>query len=160
MIGVSFRRFEATDMERASFTRVSLDARAYQRALSERGVIAVRGLISTDLTGDTRSTPFYLQHSLGGAATLRSFHSYRFSDIALAHGTVEYRWRAHKYVEIAPFIDVGTVAPALSRISFGALKMSRGVGIRARTDRRAIARLDWAHGSEGHRVVLDMGPVF
>ena len=42
----------------------------------------------------------------------------------------------------------------------GALKMSPGVGIRARTDRRAIARLDWAYGSEGHRIVLDMGPVF
>ena len=40
----------------------------------------------------------------------------------------------------------------------GALKMSPGVGIRARTDRRTIARLDWAWGSEGHRIVLDMGP--
>ena len=160
MIGAAFRRFSSTDMEQHSFTRVTLDVRAYQRALSERGVIAARGLVSTDLTGDTGSTPFYLQHSLGGSATLRGYHSYRFADLALAHATVEYRWRAHKYVEVAPFFDVGTVAPALSRLSIGALKMSRGVGIRARTDRRAIARLDWAHGSEGHRVVLDMGPVF
>ena len=160
MIGASLRRFSATDMEQRSFTRLTLDVRAYQRALSERGVIAARGLVSTDLTGDTGSTPFYLQHSLGGSATLRSFHSYRFADLALAHATVEYRWRAHKYVEVAPFFDVGTVAPALSRLSIGALKMSPGVGIRARTDRRAIARLDWAYGSEGHRIVLDMGPAF
>ena len=160
MIGASLRRFSATDRERGSFTRLTLDVRAYQRALSERGVIAARGLVSTDLTGETGSTPFYLQHSLGGSATLRSFHSYRFADLALAHATVEYRWRAHKYVEVAPFFDVGTVAPGLSRLSMGALKRSAGVGIRARTDRRAIARLDWAYGSEGHRVVLDMGPVF
>ena len=118
-------------MERHSFTRVTLDVRAYQRALSERGVIAARGLVSTNLTGETGSTPFYLQHSLGGSATLRSFHSYRFADLALAHATVEYRWRAHKYVEVAPFFDVGTVAPALSRLSIGALKTSSGVGIRA-----------------------------
>jgi outer membrane protein assembly factor BamA len=160
MIGASVRRFSATDMERRSFTRLTLDVRAYQRALSERGVIAARGLVSTDLTGETGSTPFYLQHTLGGSATLRSFHSYRFADLALAHATVEYRWRAHKYAEVAPFFDVGTVAPALSRLSIGALKMSPGIGIRARTDGRAIARLDWAYGSEGHRVVLDVGPVF
>ncbi len=160
MIGASLRRFSATDMERRSFTRLTLDVRAYQRALSERGVVAARGLVSTDLTGETGSTPFYLQHSLGGSATLRSFHSYRFADLALAHATVEYRWRAHKYVEVAPFFDVGTVAPALSRLSIGALKTSSGVGIRARTDRRAIARLDWAYGSEGHRIVLDVGPAF
>lgn len=160
MLGASLRRFSASDSERLSFTRITADLRAYQRAPSERGVIAVRGLVSTDLTGDTGSTPFYLQHSLGGSDTLRSFHSYRFADLALAHATVEYRWRAHQYVEVAPFFDVGTVAPGLSRLSIGALKMSTGVGIRARTDRRAIARLDWAYGSEGHRVVFGMGPAF
>ena len=160
LIGASLRRFSATDMEQHSFTRLTLDVRGYQRVLSDRGVIAARGLVSTDLTGETGSTPFYLQNALGGSATLRSFHSYRFADLALAHATVEYRWRAHKYVEVAPFFDVGTVAPGLSRLSMGALKMSPGVGIRARTDRRTIARLDWAWGSEGQRIVLDMGPSF
>ena len=67
MLGASLRRFSASDMDRLSFTRLTLDVRAYQRALSERGVIAVRGLVSTDLTGETGSTPFYLQHSLGGS---------------------------------------------------------------------------------------------
>jgi outer membrane protein assembly factor BamA len=160
MIGASLRRFSASEMEQHSFTRLTLDVRAYRRALSDRGVIATRGLLSTDLTGETGSTPFYLQHSLGGSATLRGFHSYRFADLALAHASVEYRWRAHRYVEVAPFFDIGTVAPGLSRLSVGALKMSPGVGIRARTDRRAIARLDWAWGSEGQRIVLDMGPAF
>jgi hemolysin activation/secretion protein len=73
---------------------------------------------------------------------------------------VEYRWRAHRYVEIAPFLDTGTIAPSLSHLSVGAPKMSPGVGIRARTNRRAIARLDWAWGSEGQRIALGMGPVF
>jgi outer membrane protein assembly factor BamA len=123
-------------------------------------VLAVRGLASSDLAGDTGDTPFYLQQSLGGGETLRSFHSYRFPDQALAHASIEYRWRAHRYVEIAPFLDAGTVARALSRLSLGSFKMSPGVGIRARTNRRAIARLDWAHGSEGHRIVIGTGPIF
>jgi hypothetical protein len=52
-----------------SFTRVTFDARGYRRLLSERGVLAVRGLVSTDLTGDNGATPFYLQQSLGGGET-------------------------------------------------------------------------------------------
>jgi hypothetical protein len=143
-----------------SFTRVTYDARGYRRLLSDRGVIAVRGLVSTDLTGDNDATPFYLQQSLGGGETLRAFHSYRFPDQALAHASVEYRWRAHRYVEIVPFLDTGTVAPALSRLSLGSFKMSPGVGVRGRTNGRVIGRLDWARGSEGHRIVLGTGPTF
>ncbi len=160
MAGVSVRRFSASEISALSFTRLTLDLRGYRRLLSPRGVLAARGLVSTDLTGDTGRTPFFLQQALGGGETLRGFHSYRFADQSLAHVSVEYRWRAHRYVEIAPFFDTGTVAPALSRLSFGALKMSPGVGIRARTDRRTIARLDWAWGSEGQRIALGIGPAF
>ena len=160
MLGVAVRRYSASEMAFLSFTRVTFDARGYRRLLSERGVLAVRGLVSSDLTGEVGATPFYLQQSLGGGETLRGFHSYRFPDHALAHLSVEYRWRAHRYVEIAPFLDTGTVAPSLSRLSLGSLKMSPGVGIRGRTNRRTIARLDWAWGSEGHRIVLGVGPAF
>ena len=111
-------------------------------------------------TGDTGRTPFFLQQALGGGETLRGFHSYRFADQSLAHVSVEYRFRAHRYVEIAPFLDTGTVAPSLSRLSLSTVKMTPGVGFRGRTDRRTIARLDWAWGSEGQRLVLGIGPAF
>jgi outer membrane protein assembly factor BamA len=160
MLGVALRRYSASEISFLSFTRVTFDARGYRRLLSERGVLAVRGLVSSDFTAENGATPFYLQQSLGGGETLRGFHSYRFPDHALAHLSVEYRWRAHRYVEIAPFFDTGTVAPALSRLSLGSIKMSPGVGIRGRTSRRTIARLDWAWNSEGHRIVLGVGPSF
>ena len=160
VLGVAVRRYSASDLSFLSFTRVTFDARGYRRLLSERGVLAVRGLVSSDVTGENGETPFYLQQSLGGGETLRGFHSYRFPDRALAHLSVEYRWRAHRYVEIAPFLDTGTVAPALSRLSLGSFKMSPGVGIRGRTDRRTIARLDWARSSEGHRISIGVGPSF
>lgn len=171
MFGVALRRYSASDTPAAfaqgasgpgdlSFTRLSLDGRGYRRLFSDRGVLAVRGLISSDFTRDGGATPFYLQQSLGGGETLRGFHSYRFPDQALAHVSVEYRWRAHRYIEVAPFVDTGTVAPELSRLSLGSFKMSPGVGIRARSNRRAIARLDWAWGSEGQRLSIGTGPAF
>lgn len=171
MLGVAVRRYTASDTPAAfassasagtnlSFTRVTFDARRYRRAFSERGVLAVRGLVSSDFTGENGATPFYLQQSLGGGETLRGFHSYRFADQALAHASVEYRWRLHRYVEIAPFLDTGTAAPSLSRLSLSSLKMSPGVGIRGRTNRRTIGRLDWAWGSEGHRISVGLGPAF
>ena len=160
VFGVAVRQYSASDLSFLSFTRVTFDARGYRRLLSDRGVLAVRGLVSSDLTGENGATPFYLQQSLGGGETLRGYHSYRFPDHTLAHLSVEYRWRAHKYVEIAPFLDTGTVASELSRLSLGSFKMSPGVGIRGRTNRRTIGRLDWAYGSEGHRIVVGVGPAF
>jgi outer membrane protein assembly factor BamA len=160
VLGVAVRRYSASDLSFLSFTRVTFDGRGYRRLLSERGVLAVRGLVSSDLTAESGATPFYLQQSLGGGETLRGFHSYRFPDRALAHLSVEYRWRVHRYVEIAPFLDTGTVAPSLSRLSLSSFKMSPGVGIRGRTDRRTIARLDWARSSEGHRISIGVGPSF
>ena len=123
-------------------------------------MVAAGALLSSDLTGEGGATPFYLQASLGGGVTLRVFLSLRFRDQAMVHGTVEYRWRAHRFVELAPFFDVGTVGRGFSRLSLGSLKTSQGIGFRVRTARRALGRLDWAWGEEGQRVVLGTGPAF
>jgi hypothetical protein len=160
MAGIALRRYSASDAPVLSFTRLTLDARAYRRLRWDNSVLAVRGLVSSDLTDSGAATPFYLQQSLGGGETLRGFHSYRFPDQSLAHVSIEYRWRAHRYVEIAPFLDAGTVAPSFSRLSPGSVQLSPGVGIRARNDRRVLARLDFAWGTEGSRVVVGMGPAF
>ena len=160
MAGVALRRYSASDAPALSFTRLTLDARVFRRLRWDNSVLAVRGLVSSDLTDSGAMTPFYLQQSLGGGETLRGFHSYRFPDQSLAHVSIEYRWRAHRYVEIAPFLDAGTVAPSFARLSPGSVKMSPGVGIRARNDRRVLARLDLGFGSEGARLVIGMGPAF
>jgi hypothetical protein len=160
MIGISIRRFAARNAPNLSFTRVTAEARAYQRPFTNRGVVAVRGLVSSDLTGGQGRTPFYLQATLGGSETLRGYHSYRFRDQALLHGTVEYRWRLHRFVELVPFFDAGAVAPGLSRLGDSSLKTSRGIGFRVRTNRRALGRLDWAWSDEGQRVVFGVGPAF
>ena len=156
--GTAVRHFGSMSQTTQSFTRATIDLRGYQRLPG--GVLAVRGLTSADLGAAVLGTPFYLQASLGGAQTLRGFANYRFTDLALAHATVEYRWRAHRYIEIAPFVDAGTVAHSWARLAAGDIEVTPGIGLRGRTDHRVLGRLDWSHSREGHRLVLGVGPAF
>ncbi len=157
-IGTSLRRFAAVSESDLSFTRASLDMRAYQRLLG--GVVAVRGLASGDLAADGAATPFYLLQSLGGPQTLRGFHPFRFADRALLHASAEFRVRVHRWIEVAPLVDAGAVAPSWWRLSASSILLTPGVGLRARTDRGVLGRLDWSRGREGHRLTFGVGPAF
>ena len=159
-IGLGVRRFTADAAADLDFTRITFDMRAYAQPITARGVIAVRALLSSDFTDSGRQTPFYLQQSLGGGDTIRGLPTHRFQDQALYVLTAEYRWRVHRYVEVAPFVDVGKAAPALSRLTFDSLKVGPGVAVRLRTDHRTLARLEWATSSEGYRIVVGTGPSF
>jgi len=157
-VGTSLRRFVAVSHADLTFTRVTMDLRAYERLPG--GVVALRALTSADLAAAGTATPFYLLSSLGGSHTLRGYPAYRFADRALLHATVEFRWRVHRWIEVVPFVDAGTVAPSWSRMSTASLLVTPGVGLRARTDRGALARLDWSRSREGHRLTFGVGPVF
>ena len=115
---------------------------------------------SSDFTDGERPTPFYLQQHLGGSDSIRALRSYRFQDQALFVVSAEYRWRAHRYLDIVPFIDAGTAAPSLSRLSFNSVNIAPGIAVRARTDRRTIARVELAKGPEGYRLLVGTGPSF
>jgi len=159
-VGVALRRFATGGSPDLDFTRMTFDARAYAKPITDRGVIAVRALLSSDFTDSGGPTPFYLQQSLGGGDTIRGLPSYRFQDQALYVLTAEYRWRVHRHVEIAPFVDVGNTAAAISRLTFRSLKVGPGLAIRVRTNHRTLARLEWATSSEGYRIVVGTGPSF
>jgi hypothetical protein len=158
--GVAVRRFASAGTPDHDFTRLTFDLRAYAQPITTRGVVAVRALLSSDFTDSGLQTPFYLQQSLGGGDTIRGLPSYRYQDQALYVLSAEYRWRVHRYLDIAPFVDVGTAAPALTHLTFQSLKVGPGVALRVRTDHRTLARLEWATSSEGYRVVVGIGPSF
>ena len=159
-LGLAVWRFVPLDAEAESFTRLAADWRTYRSIGSDRHVAAIRLLASTDTSAARSSTPVYLLYWLGGSNSLRGFPSYRFRGSALAHLSIEYRWRAARRVEIAPFIDVGAVAARLSQISRAPFKVSPGIGVRIRNDDRILFRVDWARGSEGHRVLFSLSPAF
>jgi len=153
------RHFAAQTGNHASFTRASVDVRAFSQ-LSDRHVAAFRLLGSVTRGAGQEGVPFYLMDSLGGGRTMRGFHSYRLRGNRLLTGSVESRWRVHKYLEVAPFVDAGIVGrPPLPGTSTKLL-VTPGVGLRARTSKRVIFRADGAFGSEGARVAFAVDAPF
>lgn len=156
--GVSLWRFTPVGSSDPGFTRVTLDARAFATPIDDRGVLAMRLLVATDLRQDGAAVPFYLEQHLGGSDTLRGYPSYVLRDAALAHVSIEYRWRAHRMLEVSPFVDAGVVGGG-----FGSLRRVRttpGVGLRVRNDDRVLFRMDIAHRPGGVRLSFSMSPVF
>lgn len=134
-------RFDQRNGKVFDFTRILVDARTYVNPPQLPGLIALRALVSADLAAPGALVPFFLHASLGGPDLLRAYGTSRWQDRALAHATVEYRWRAHRFVEVTPFLDAGTVGPRLGRLR-GGLKAGGGIGLRARWGDATLGRMD------------------
>jgi outer membrane protein assembly factor BamA len=158
-VGVAARHFHAIGATSPSVLRLTFDARVHQTVASGQ-VIAVNVLASADRTRGSMPPPFHLQSWLGGSRTLRGLPNYRLRGESLAHVAIEYRWRAARFVEIAPFIDVGAVSGSGQDIRDEPVSTSLGAGLRLRSDDRVFVRLDWATSDGNHRVVLSLSPSF
>jgi hypothetical protein len=160
LLGAVLWRYTPLGSADTGWTRLALDWREYAAVVTDDHVVALRALASLDF-GDGRSqTPFYLLHSLGGTRSLRGFSSYRFRGEALTHTSAEYRLRVARFVELGTFLDAALVANDVSRLFKSPVLASPGIGIRVRTDDQVLFRVDWARSSEGHRLVVFMGPAF
>ncbi len=108
--------------------------------------------------------PFYYLPYLGGSGRLRGFDTWRFTDRAVAYGTVEYRYRIwhESYpdpdrasaIETALFYDFGEVGDDLDEIrdefDFGE-KDSYGLEFRAYLREQFVFRTGIARSDEGSR---------
>jgi Omp85 superfamily domain len=160
-LGGSLWRFDARGSGQSSFTRAVVDGRTFVPSpFASDDALALRALVANDFVPSGGAVPFFLQNTLGGTETLRGFSGYRFRDRALIHLTAEYRWDAHRFLEIAPFVDVGTVASHVSELAFENLEASPGIGVRVKEGNRVFFRLDWAVSREGHRLSFATGPIF
>jgi Omp85 superfamily domain len=130
----SFRRYEA---EGAQFIPLA----------DSRVVVALRGWLAVSDTGEGQFVPFYLQPSLGGHNTLRSYPQYRFHDRNLLVVNTEVRVAMWAHVDAAVFLDAGNVAPRVADLDLS--KRSYGAGVRFHGYQRTFARFDVAHGAEG-----------
>jgi hypothetical protein len=152
--------FQTSDSASASFARVALDARAYQPLGVASHVLAARVLVSTDRRTDRRPVPYYLQASLGGSSSVRSYSSYRFRGDHLFNLTVESRWTVHRRFEVVPFLDVGRVWSPLQRQGPTGFITSYGLALRVRHDGKTVGRLELARGDAGTRVIFAVGSGF
>jgi hypothetical protein len=157
LIRGSVEHFNAITVADRSFVKTEIDARGYVpiHLLSDKDVFAVRGVAL--LTDGTRheSAPFYFLPRLGGGGLLRGYETSRFVDTQALLASAEYRWQAHRRLQIVSIVDVGQVAPAMRAFTLSNVQTSVGVGLRYRG-----LRIDYARGSEGGRFHVGVGTGF
>ena len=135
-----------------SFSRYDAEAAQFIPFAGSRVVVAARGwLVATD-TDEGGMVPFYLQPSLGGHNSLRSFADYRFHDRHLLLLNAEARIAMMSHVDAAIFVDAGNVAARFSDLDLD--KRSYGAGLRLHNVQQTFARFDVAKGAEGWQVLF------
>jgi len=142
-----------------TFQRMDADVQRFIPFMRDNSVIALRGLVSTTSTADGNEVPFFLQPALGGH-TLRGYPSWRFRDRNRVLLTGEYRWAAGPFVDMAVFVDAGTVAPRFDELDLGRLHTSHGVGLTFHTTRQTAFRMEVARSNEGLGLVFSFSPRF
>ena len=157
-IGLAIWRFEPIDAESVAFTRVVVDGRQLYELAGPKHVLALAAIASLTET-DGGPAPFYLQPTLGGSKTLRGLGSYRLRGPAIAHGSTEYRFRAHKRIELAGFVDIGSASRSFRAIASDTVLVTPGAGVRVMTRTKRFIRIDWGVGPDGHRFIFTVdGP--
>ncbi len=159
-LGFEFSRFNDMDSERYAFNRFSVDARGFLPLGSRQRTLAARFLVSRDYADAGNEVPFYLMKTMGGHNTLRGYRNFRFRDSNLLYFSGEYRWEATTGIELVGFYDAGKVFPGRSGFEFKGLRHSIGGGIRGKSFRRVIFRLEVGRSEEGTFTYVSFGPAF
>jgi outer membrane protein assembly factor BamA len=155
-VGLAIWRYEPIETGTGAFTRLIVDGRQLYELAGPAHVLALAAIGSFTAT-DGAPVPFYLQSTLGGSKTLRGLGSYRLRGPAVLAGSAEYRWRAHKWIEMAGFVDAGSASRSLRAIARDTVVVTPGAGIRLIVDGKRFIRVDWGHGPDGHRFIFTVG---
>ena len=160
VFALSFSRYDDRGGSEFEFNRFSFDTRQYVPLGSKQRVLAVRLFASVDDADPGSQVPFYLQRTLGGNATLRGFPEFRFRDSKLLYFSAEYRWETWPAVELVVFYDAGRVFPESQDLDFEHFEKSIGGGIRFKTSKRTVVRLEVGRSDEDTRIHFQFGPSF
>jgi len=146
--------------ERFDFERYALDGRLYLPLGHPQRMLALRGYLSRDDPRDGSLVPFNMLSFLGNSRTLRSFLSQRLRGAKLALVSAEYRVEGSPALELAFFVDHGTVAAGIDDAvaDFGDWKTSYGFGLRFKSHQAVLIRTDFAWGEEGFRFLFRFSP--
>jgi AAA family ATP:ADP antiporter len=156
---VDFSDYRETGGGPSTFQRVDAEVQRYIPMFRDSSVIALRGLVSSTMTGAGHEVPFFLLPELG-SHTLRGYQTWRFRDRNRVLLTGEYRWAAGPFVDMALFIDAGTVAPRVDALDLGRLHTSQGIGLRFHTPSQTALRVELARSTEGLGLLFSFSPRF
>jgi outer membrane protein assembly factor BamA len=156
----SFGRWNDVTVDRFDFHRFDADVAQFVSPYP-RHVLGGHVGLSYVNNATGHRVPFYFLPYVGGSDTLRGYREFRFREENILFTNIEYRYQAHKAVDLALFVDAGEVREDWEDIDFSALKTSYGFGIRVHGDKRTFLRLDFGFGSsEGMRFFFKLGPSF
>lgn len=157
----SVTQYHARDDAPYDFTRLDLAAAHHVPLYRENWVLAFRGLFSATSVGDRQSIPFFLLPMLGESSDeLRGYPTFRFRDRHRLLLTGEYRWMPSHYLDLALFLDAGTVAPKVSGLDLSSLKTAWGVSARLHTRTDTLLHATVGRSREGWRIIVGAGQVF
>ncbi|MDP3720388.1 MAG: BamA/TamA family outer membrane protein [Acidobacteriota bacterium] len=154
LVRVAGARFDDQDTGLYSFQRFESEAAAFIPLADSRIVVALRGWLVASDSDAGQSVPGYLQPTLGGSQSLRSYPHFRFRDDHMLVGNLEVRVALMTHIDAVAFADAGNVAPRLGDLNLD--KRSYGGGLRFHTRRATILRAEAANGREGWRVMFSM----
>ncbi len=147
VIRLSAARFNDRDGGAPDFDQYEGEIGGFIPIAGARAVLALHGWVAG--SQDSDFVPFYLQPSLGGANTLRSFADYRFRDRNMLVSNLELRLAMMTHADLAFFADAGNVAPRYQDLNLD--KRSYGAGLRFHNRRQTYLVVDVARGTEGWR---------
>ncbi len=156
-----WRRYSDLDLDRYNFQGVYVDLQHFIPVFDKKRVFALRGRMLTTSPESGQSVPFYMQPTIGGNDTVRSFADFRFRDNSALALNLEYRWEATSWLDMALFTDWGKVAARAGDLDFSDLEHAYGIGFRFNSSKTVFFRADIAlWGGEAPQYFLKFNKAF
>jgi outer membrane protein assembly factor BamA len=157
---VRFNQFEDRKLERYSFRQIDACFEQYIPFFNQKRVLALRArsVLSYPQAGSV--VPFYMQPTLGGSSDLRGYHRYRFYDNNSFLIAAEYRWEIFTLMDAALFGDAGKVFQRDGDFNLKELESDFGFGLRFKSRRAVLFRIDTAFSHEGYGLWIRFDHVF
>lgn len=157
----SLTRYQARGDAPHDFTRFDLAASQHVPLYRENWVLAFRGLFTATGVADDQRVPYFLLPMLGESSDeLRGYPTFRFRDRHRLLLTGEYRWIPSHYLDLALFLDAGTVAPRVGDLDLSSLRTTWGVSARMHTRTDTLLHATMGRSREGWRLIIGAGQVF
>jgi hypothetical protein len=157
--GVTLHDYTDTDAA-FGFSQVDYEALQHVPILREAWVIALHAFAQTTYDKSGQQIPFFMMPSFSGGSDLRAYGSWRLRDLNSLLLQGEWRANVNRFLEMALFYDVGTVAARRSDLSLSGMKSDYGLGFRFHGPITTPLRIELAKGNEGFVLNFSASQVF
>jgi hypothetical protein len=152
--------FDDRKYNQYSFRQVEGSIEQYVPFFNQKRVIALRAKTVLSYSDSGQVIPFYMQPTLGGTSDLRGYGRYRFYDNNMFVMNAEYRWEIFTLMDMALFADAGKVFHRDGDFDLRDLESDLGFGLRFKTRRAVVFRIDTAFSHEGFGLWITFDHVF